>query len=56
MKNDIMMSLDQTKAVELVLLDLPAAFDAVDHYVLFCRLEKKCLVYQVRYLSGFGYI
>jgi len=36
MKNDIMMSLDQSKAVELVFLDLSAAFDAIDHYVLFC--------------------
>ena len=34
-KNDIMMSTDQSKAVVLVLLDLSAAFDTVDHYVLF---------------------
>ena len=53
--NDIMMSIDKSKPVVLVLLDLSAAFDTVDHCVLFCRLEK-CLVYLVRYLSGFGHI
>ena len=35
-----MMSIDQSKAVVLVLLDLSAAIDTIDHYVLFCRLEK----------------
>ena len=30
-KNDIMMSIDQGKPVILVLLDLAAAFDTVDH-------------------------
>jgi len=33
-KNDIMMSIDQGKPVILVLLDLSAAFDIVDHKVL----------------------
>ena len=33
-KNDIMMSIDQGKPVILVLLDLSAAFDIVDHNVL----------------------
>ena len=36
-KNDIMMSIDQGNTVILVLLDLPAAFDTVDHNVLFSR-------------------
>ena len=40
MKNDIMMSTDQSKAVLLVFLDLSAAFGTVDHNVLFCQLEK----------------
>jgi hypothetical protein len=38
-KNDIMMSTDQHKAVVLVLLDLSAAFDSADHSVLFSRLK-----------------
>ena len=39
-KNDIMMSIDQNKAVVLVVLDLSAAFDIVDHDVLFFPTEK----------------
>ena len=38
-KNDIMMSINQGKPVILVLLDLSAAFDTVDHNVLFSRLK-----------------
>ena len=38
-KNDIMMAVDQKKAVILVLLDLSAAFDTIDHEVLFARLK-----------------
>jgi len=34
-----MISIDQGKPVILVLMDLPAAFDTVDHNVLFCRLK-----------------
>ena len=39
MKNDNMMSIDQGNPVILVLLDLSAAFDTVDHDVLFSRLK-----------------
>ena len=38
-KNDIMMAVDGKKAVVLVLLDLSAAFDTIDHALLFSRLE-----------------
>ena len=40
MKNDIIMSTDQSKAVVLVLLDLSVAFDTVDHNVLFSLTGK----------------
>ena len=38
-KNDIMMSIDHGGSVLLVLLDLSAAFDTVDHNALFSRLK-----------------
>ena len=39
-KNDIMMSIDQGKPVIVVLLDLSAAFDTVEHNVPFSRLKE----------------
>ena len=41
MKNDIVCALDDKKSVLLVLLDLSAAFDTVDHNVLMNVLEKR---------------
>jgi len=38
-KNDILMSVNQGNPVILVLLDLSAAFDTVDHNILFSRLK-----------------
>ena len=37
--NDILMALDQHKAAMLVLLDLSAAFDTIDHGMLLNRLS-----------------
>ena len=39
-QNDILQSLDQNKAVVLVMLDLSAAFDTIDHSTLVLRLEN----------------
>ena len=40
-KNDIQMKMDNGQVVMLVLLDLSAAFDTIDHKILLDRLEKR---------------
>ena len=40
-KNDLLRSLDNNKAVLMVLLDMSAAFETVDHDILLARLESK---------------
>ena len=40
-QNDILMKIDQGEVVMLVLLDLSAAFDTIDHNILLNRLEKR---------------
>jgi exonuclease III len=56
--NDIMRSLDQQDGVILVMLDLSAAFDTVDHAILLSRLQHRFGVCDVvldwirSYLSG----
>ncbi len=39
MFNDILLAVDSGKNTVLLLLDLTAAFDTVDHNILLCRLE-----------------
>ena len=39
--NDILMALDTSKGVILVLLDLSAAFDTIDHEILVSRLQTR---------------
>ena len=41
MYNDLLMALDNQKEAVLVLLDLTAAFDTIDHDVLLDRLHKR---------------
>ena len=40
-KNDIQIKMDKGQVVMLVLLDLSAAFDTIDHSILLNRLEKR---------------
>ena len=40
-QNDILNSIDQNKVVLLVLLDLSAAFDTIDHELLINRLSSR---------------
>ena len=41
MQNDILRAIDQRQEVILVLLDLSAAFDTIDHDILIRRLRKQ---------------
>ncbi len=41
-QNDIIMERDKGKVVMLVLLDLSAAFDKIDHEILLKHLSRRC--------------
>ncbi len=41
-KNDVLNELDDQKVVMLLLLDLSAAFDTIDHDILLNRLSERC--------------
>ena len=57
-QNDILTSIDQHGLVILVMLDLSAAFDTIDHDILFSRMENtlgitgQALAWFKSYLSG----
>ncbi len=38
--NDVLLTVDSGNAAVLVLLDLSAAFDTIDHAILIARLER----------------
>ena len=57
-QDDILSAIDQRRTVALLLLDLPAAFDTVDHELLLHRLcvhfgmRGKALAWFTSYLTG----
>ena len=59
-KNDIMFAIDSNKVVLMVLLDLSAAFDTIDHQIFISRLFKRTgvrstvLSWFQSYLSGWS--
>ena len=42
LQNDVLAELDEGNCVMLVMLDMSAAFDTIDHEILLCRLQNRC--------------
>ena len=54
-KIDVLRAIDDDKCVILLLLDLSAAFDMVDHGILLSRLSM-CYESKALYINGSGHI
>ena len=50
--NDILKAVDDNKSAILLLLDLSAAFDTVDHTILVSRLANRFLIRDTSFISS----
>ena len=54
-QNDILCAVDQHQAIALVLLDLSAAFNTIDHAILLQRLSYRCVIHGKRWFKSYLY-